>query len=211
MSEHDHAPTAGRTSSTPAKSSKVEPKSDNFAKVNNHRKISNDDVEVTIQSKTPLTVGMTVALLGLPGAQVKITRVFAGGAKGRVSFPDIAKEIDHHTLVVLSPTVAAADVPNGHQAHGSKDLVFVTIIDTQADGDGALATVASTTGRPVTKGMTGHLIGRSETSVVIESVSGGRAKARITGLGQESVKGALIALDTKHVSAQTSGIGGGPR
>lgn len=87
--------------------------------VDDHR-VSADVVDVALRTKNQrVSVGMTGILLGLPGATVEITKVFAGGAKARISAPGIDKEIKHHRLAVLGPGgIADGNAAGGHFPHG---------------------------------------------------------------------------------------------
>ena len=91
-----------------------------FVYVIDHRRIDDDQVEVSLNTrKHRVAVGMTGVVLGLPGAKVEVHRVFAGGAKARISLPGIAREIKHHAQVVLetSEGFAASNDANGHFPH----------------------------------------------------------------------------------------------
>jgi hypothetical protein len=92
-----------------------------FVTVLDDHRVSADVVDVTLRTKNQrVSVGMIGILLGLPGATVEITRVFAGGAKARISAPGIDKEIKHHRLAVLEPRgIADSNAAGGHFPHGS--------------------------------------------------------------------------------------------
>ena len=123
MSEHEHAPAVkSQTSADRPKSSPSSRKDDKlmFVYVVDHHRIDDDHVEVSLNTrKHPVAVGMTGVVLGLPGAKVEVHRVFAGGAKARISLPGIAREIKHHAQFALetSDSLAASNAANGHFPH----------------------------------------------------------------------------------------------
>lgn len=124
MSDSKHAQT--ETSKASATKSNGSPASKEagikLVYVLHHQRISADTVNVTLNTRNKaVSMGMKGILLGVPGATVEVTRVFAGGAKARITFAGIDMEIQHHRQVVLEAGIGLTDanMSNGHFPHGS--------------------------------------------------------------------------------------------
>lgn len=124
MSEHEHAPPAKSQSATRASRTDPEPKPQDarhmFVHIRRQHRISADVVDVSLDThKYPVSVGMSGVVLGLPEAKVEVYRVFAGGAKARISLAGVDREIRHHRQVVLEvgETFVKANASNGHYPH----------------------------------------------------------------------------------------------